>query len=242
MFPRPAFGYGYKPEEGYKWGEISIYNHCNETFFFSSVGAWRLGGPKITTTYGGLGSPCDREVKKLVSGAKYTEFYRQTCPRNYSIPSPKDEYCADDDKLAGQAISIKIARDKILANGVTQIEYALMQDPNRGDTFNRLNYDISLLDCVRRDDITDAGATAQQHEEKVRGCPGYQGGIAVTFPHDVQGSTNCPPIYCNGTLKCDMIYTWDRSRPGEASLACAREYKGEMRVDLCANKNVQQKV
>lgn len=241
LFPQPAKGYGWQSEEGYKWGQVVIHNNCNETFNLTSVGAWKLGGPKIRTTYGGLGSPCDDIQHVLKAGEQHREFFRITCSTPKNATYPNDQYCADDDKLSGQAISIKITSNTQKNAGQTQFEYALFQDPRRGDSFKRLNYDISLLDCGNNGKITDAGSSKSEHDDKIQSCPGYRDGVAVTFPHAGGDTSNCPPIFCDGKDKCDMIYTWDRTRQGEASLACEKEYKGEMRVDLCVGRNPEQK-
>lgn len=123
----------------------------------------------------------------------------------------------------------------------TQIEYALYRDPHTPDTFKRLYYDVSLLDCAAPEllhpgaNVTDFAATPDWHAEKVRLCPGYEEGVAVSFAGDKSGET-CPPVYCDGREKCFFIYTWDRTRKVESSFTCAREYRGDVRVDLCVGK------
>ena len=201
------------------------------------MGVYKLGGPRDNETKEGLGGPCDNEIITLNPGAVLLEPYRETCPK------PRDnkagiQYCVVDDKVAGQGVSIKVFKGNEPTN-VFQMEYALVKNPARGphgDDFVRLNYDVSLLDCGRVDDVTDCGATPDDHTKKVAACAGYKDGVAVTFKaqngSDVDAGL-CMPIYCDGTKKCAAIYTWDRTRDGEASMACNQEFKGDMHVDLC---------
>ncbi|KAF2012237.1 hypothetical protein BU24DRAFT_485645 [Aaosphaeria arxii CBS 175.79] len=239
LYPRPTQGYGWKKEDGFKFGNVVVQNNCAYDLYLRSVGVWPLGGPKLRDTPGGLSSPCDDTVIPIKANSTYTEPYRITCPIPVNGTFPHGQYCADEDKLAGQGISMKFGRTTdAAAGGILQFEYALVQDPVRGDDFHRLNYDVSLLDCgTIQSGVVDANATKIQHTDKVDNCPGYDGGVAVTFLHDGGNATNCAPIYCNGEEPCKMIYTWDRTRQGEASLACEREYRGDMRVDLCAKNN-----
>ncbi|KAF1979736.1 hypothetical protein BU23DRAFT_594918 [Bimuria novae-zelandiae CBS 107.79] len=51
------------------------------------------------------------------------------------------------------------------------------------------------------------------HQEKLKLCPGYDGGLST----------------------CLMIYTFDRTRPQESSFTCEKEYHGDLTLDLCAN-------
>lgn len=81
--------------------------------------------------------------------------------------------------------------------------------------------------------VTDFDATADMVAKKRDSCPGYDGGVAVTFSGDEKGDI-CPPIYCDGKSKCFMIYTFDRTRPQESSFTCEKEYRGDLRLDLCA--------
>lgn len=128
------------------------------------------------------------------------------------------------------------------------MEYALYRNPATGDAFKRLYYDVSLLDCanprvmdltgqgfVGGGEITDFNATAGMHAQKLALCPGYEGGVSVTFSGDENGEV-CPPIYCDGVEKCFMIYTFDRTRPQESSFTCEKEYRGDLRLDLCAER------
>jgi hypothetical protein len=131
-----------------------------------------------------------------------------------------------------------------------QVEYALVKNPMRrpsGEKIQRLYYDVSLLDCASPDsytviyqannatglrnvtELTDAGATAADHEFKVEKCSGYRQGITVTFSND----TICEPIRCTGREKCKGIYMFNRTRKDEPSKKCKEEYRGDMVVDLC---------
>ncbi|KAF1916066.1 hypothetical protein BDU57DRAFT_515916 [Ampelomyces quisqualis] len=83
--------------------------------------------------------------------------------------------------------------------------------------------------------LTDALATPEDHQFKIQACPGYQGGIKVSFPNNTVQS-NCTAIDCKGKMTCLDIYTFDRTRVGEASMACDAEYRGDMVVDLCADR------
>jgi len=117
---------------------------------------------------------------------------------------------------------------------ITQLEYALYQNPHVPKLkYKQLNYDISLLNCATTDpSITDFNATPEMHAKKQELCPGYVGGVAVTFSADEDGKI-CPPIYCDGKNKCFMIYTFDRTRLQESSFTCTEEYKGDLTLDLC---------
>ncbi|KAF2652291.1 hypothetical protein K491DRAFT_719050 [Lophiostoma macrostomum CBS 122681] len=241
--PAPTGGYGSIAEDGGKWGNVFIHNSCEVTLTVLSVGVYKLGGPRDNTTVGGLGSPCEAQIVTLSSGASLVEPYRKTCPKpdkNGTV-----QYCAGEDKIAGQGVSIKISNPADPPNNVFQMEYALVKDPFRGgeggDKFTRFNYDVSLLDCAKIEGITDTCATPEDHAKKAAGCPGYKGGVAVTFMSKDNGTdvdpSICGPIYCQGDKKCAQIYTWDRTREGEASLACNQEMKGDMHVDLCVTKN-----
>ncbi|KAF2876688.1 hypothetical protein BDV95DRAFT_590762 [Massariosphaeria phaeospora] len=206
-------------DNGGDWGNVVIRNNCDEKFYFWSIGAWHKS--KAAEKEGKLGS--------LEANGVYTEPYRITCPT--------DTPCESQDKVAGAGVSIKLSRTKEppkepdIAN-VTQIEYALLQKP--GEPFHKLNYDFSLLDCAKVN-VTDIGGTAAQHDDKVKLCPGYAGGVAVTFDNDPDYKS-CEPVYCDGLSKCLVVYTYDRTREGEPSLSC-KEYHGNMIVDLCVNKN-----
>lgn len=154
------------------------------------------------------------------------------CPYTGAPP-----YCPGEDKLAGQAVSIKISRSNDPADqNITQLEYALYQNPSTHDTFKRLYYDVSLLDCGAPDiAVTDFNATAAMFARKVEVCPGYAGGVAVTFSGEEEGNV-CPPVYCDGESRCFMVYTFDRTRRQESSFTCEKEYRGDLRLDLCVKE------
>ncbi|CAO2654148.1 Nn.00g108810.m01.CDS01 [Neocucurbitaria sp. VM-36] len=121
----------------------------------------------------------------IPSGKFYTEPYRITCP---PAINGSDGYCWDYDKLRGQGVSIKVSNNQSVAEDVLQFE---------------LYYDVSLLDCGKvanyaanygfdltdpnHRTITDASSTDDDHKAKVEKCPGYKGGLTVTFPSDTIG-------------------------------------------------------
>ncbi|KAL1595067.1 hypothetical protein SLS60_009754 [Paraconiothyrium brasiliense] len=204
-----------------------------ESLFFSNLKSMQtLIFHRSRNADAGWGTPDDAIYHEIPSHGNYAEPYRASGGCAYTGTPP---YCPDEDKLAGQAISMKISKTNNTADQeITQFEYALYQNPATTDKFKRLYYDVSLLDCGKPDvAVTDFDATDAQHEKKLELCPGYAGGVAVTFSGDEKGE-NCPPIYCDGKSKCFMIYTFDRTRPQESSFTCAKEYKGDMRLDLCA--------
>jgi hypothetical protein len=151
-------------------------------------------------------------------------------------------YCIPEDKLAGQGVAIKITNSTIPEAGkIIQLEYTLVQDFTRHDTYHRFNYDVSLLDCGPvYDNYTDYNATGTMLQEKFDHCPGYKGGLSVTFSNDTAEHTNCPPTFCSADQKCWMAYMWDKTRHGEPSLSCEREYWGDMTLNLCVG-NAQNK-
>jgi hypothetical protein len=179
-------------------------------------------------------------MTQLEPGGTWAEPYRVTCPKGLKKNDNDTKiYCANEDKVAGQGISVKIASTPG-SNNIFQFEYALLQDPARGesgDKFRRLNYDVSLLDCAAPTDcrnITDVCATPEEQERKAAGCPGYQEGLAVWLDTwEKAFAAKCPPMYCTGKQTCMDIYTWDRTRIDEASVACDAEFKGDLHVDLC---------
>jgi hypothetical protein len=150
-------------------------------------------------------------------------------------------WCIPEDKLAGQGVAIKIAKGDAPVQGtLLQLEYALVKDPNRvdpnngvRDDFHRINYDVSLLDCgIERANQSDFNPTPEMLQEKFEMCPGYKGGLSLTFDNDTK-SENCPPTFCSADKTCLMAYLWDRTRKGESSLSCEKEYKGNMILNLC---------
>jgi hypothetical protein len=243
-----SVSYGWELEEGQKYGNVVVRNHCNNTVYLASVGGWILHGYRDDKT--GYGTKEDEIKHPILSGGDHTETYRITCP--ITVNTTKG-YCWSHDKLAGQGVSMKISNDNT-TNDILQVEYALVKNPMRGpdgDTIHRLHYDISLLDCARPEmyvdvykannatdprnvtEINDVQATVADHMIKAQKCPGYQQGIAVTFSNDTKGAI-CEPIKCDGVNKCKGIYLFDRTRKDEPSKECAQEYRGNMVVDLCA--------
>jgi hypothetical protein len=266
---------GLQPEIGQDYGRTVIFNHCNKTISITSEGAHALGGFRDGKGSKGWGTDADQIKHKVDPGGNYTEPWRTTCPL---LTTGLPTYCDIEDKLRGQGVSMKVQWEDASppnvseAINILQVEYALVKNPMRGDTFLRLDYDISLLDCGNPmnypkvyhvnipppaetqssapgappievwtydaswrnvTELTDVKATENDHAVKLDKCPGYQNGVAVTFPSDKEGK-KCPPIHCDGKEKCMSIYTFDRTREGEASMACHEEYRGDMVVHLCA--------
>ncbi|KAL5436171.1 hypothetical protein PMIN06_006085 [Paraphaeosphaeria minitans] len=228
--PAPKSGNLTTPDDGWKHGNVIIYNWCAYDVYFVSVGAHYLGGYRNGSATG-WGTPEDAIYHAIPSGKYYTEPFRASAGCSYTGAPP---YCLLEDKLAGQAVSIKIARSNDTADqNITQLEYALYQNPSTQDTFKRLYYDVSLLDCGAPDvAVTDFNATEAMFARKVKLCPGYAGGVAVTFSAD-EGGEVCPPVYCDGQSRCFMVYTFDRTRRQESSFTCDKEYRGDLRLDLC---------
>ncbi|PVI07475.1 hypothetical protein DM02DRAFT_327421 [Periconia macrospinosa] len=213
-------------DEGATYGNVKIVNNCGKTLYMVSVGSRNLGGDNSTDH-----APKDLEVISLPPDNIYTEPYRTVC-----FTHPSNAYCPGEDKLGGQGVSMKIAASNDTWTHVTQIEYSLVKNTDRKDNFYRLNYDISLLDCgIPKWNTSDATATSAEHQLKLDKCPGYQGGISVNFDSD-PNHENCMPLQCDGKQRCPQMYFWDRTRGGEASVECSREYRGDMRVELCANR------
>ncbi|CAI6335144.1 unnamed protein product [Periconia digitata] len=209
-------------DDGNRYGNVIIVNNCEEQLYLHSVGAWYVNG-----TSG------DDDTTILAPNATHSEPYRVTCfdKKNGNWD------CEAQNKLGGQGVSIKLSRNDKDWSNVAQIEYALGMNPENGDHFKRLYYDISFLDCGAPEDIfiKDSTAKTEQNQKKLDQCPGYKGGVSVMFDGDSNG-TNCMPIWCDSDMQCPMVYMWDRTRPKEASFQCEREYRANMRVELCANR------
>ncbi|KAH3969207.1 hypothetical protein HBI52_015670 [Parastagonospora nodorum] len=255
-------------EEGQNYGNAVVVNHCKIPMFLSSVGSHRLGGFRDANNDStSWGTKPEEDIHPIKAGETYTEPYRTTCA--IYVNSTKPSYCWPEDKLGGQGISIKISADEHNFTNILQFEYALVRNPLRGDSYRRLDYDISLLDCGNplvytqeykvyiptsstsgaiavstatgvahidgyRDvsQLTDAKATNEDHTLKVKYCPGYEGGLNVTFSN--APNATCPHLICDGKQVCKDIYTFDRSREGEATKACNEVYHGDIVLHLCA--------
>lgn len=205
---------------GASFGSVSIKNSCEYDVFLKSVGAWPVGDDR------------SEETITIPANSSHQEPYRETCPKpsshNLMTPTPT---CPSLNKMEGQAISMKISKDKDGPESILQLEYALLKNPERGDKFPRLDYDISLLNCAQIENVTEVQAKADTslNQKKIEGCPGYQKGFALwTSRTDI-----CRPIYCDGESYCDAIYNYERTRTGETSFACDEEYKGDLNFELC---------
>jgi hypothetical protein len=254
-----------KESLGPNLGNVVLKNHCSKTLYARSEGGHKLNGPRdINDPKVNWGTAEDLIKHTIPPGETYTEPYRSTC----AIPLNNTRgYCWAEDKLYGQGVSLKISENDTVDGDITQVEYALVDDPHRPDHgFMRLEFDVSLLDCANPmlypqiykvnvpippgaaatqpsdivhhaewrnvTELTDQSASDTDHNFKVEKCPGYQSGVTLTFPNDTAGI--CPPIKCDGVNKCFDIYTFDRTREGEASKSCTKEYKGDTVVDFCA--------
>lgn len=211
-------------------GRVLIANWCDYPVRISSVGAYKKGGDPA-------GKPTipDPAPAKLEPQQNWTEDFRESC----GLPDGAfNRYCPDMDKISGEGVAIKIfngSAGEESNKNISQLEYALVQDPKRGDTFKRLNYDISLLDCAIPPNhiyaqVNDFHA-AGWNRKKVAQCPGYQGGLAVLFTNTTE--QNCPPIRCNGSEVCLEMYNLDKTRKDEPSLACNAEFYGTMAFHMC---------
>ncbi|CAI9629730.1 unnamed protein product [Alternaria burnsii] len=180
----------------------------------------------------------------IASGASYNESFRVTCPNVEGA----EEYCADYDKLRGQGVSLKIFTAANLSEAL-QFEYALVQNPLDELPYHKLNYDVSLLDCAdpldhallygigfnteNHREITDQSMSAEDRKHKVDLCPGYKGGLRVSFKAEESCDGDiCEPIDCNEDDWC-KIYFFQRTRDGEPSLSCGGEFRGNVVLDLC---------
>lgn len=227
-YPKPPEGYGHIKEEGPSYGSVHIKNYCDYSVYIRSVGARALGGPRenLKEDYG---TKFDHDINKIVPGGGWQESFRITCPR----VDPTLEYCPDEDKVTDQGVSIKIAKEASEETNITQFEYFLVQKP--GDSFRRFHYDVALIDCATNRKINDLDATDKDHDTKKK-CPGYEGGISVTFNKDTEAK-KCPPIFCDGQHNCLSIYTFEWTQRPEANKLCEQEYRGDVYVGLCMNKN-----
>ncbi|ORY11803.1 hypothetical protein BCR34DRAFT_587643 [Clohesyomyces aquaticus] len=152
-------------DPGGAYGNVVIINSCDYDVWGNSVGAWRNDTNTTPPTF------------QIDAKTQYTEPYRITCMEKDVRDGKK--YCDQLHKLPGEGISIKLAKkeEDLNQNKITQLEYNLDLNPERHDTFARLNYDVSLLDCARRDEVKDIQVGGADYQEKISGCPGYQGGL-----------------------------------------------------------------
>lgn len=233
VYPPPPDGYGWIKDDASKYGLVIIDNHCDYPVYVWSIGARQLGGPQNNNSERAFWTPHDNIVYEVLPGDSYGESFRSTCQRMNNT----HEYCPDEDKGANQGVTLKISRSRSVGTDITQLEYFLVQNLEEGDTFKRLHYDVSLLDCGEIEGVTDADATYEQHEEKLARCPGYDGGLALAFTNDSM-VTKCRPIYCDGKSKCPWVYTWDPwwTRMNDARMVCGEEFYGDMHLALCVNR------
>jgi hypothetical protein len=213
-------------DRGKDYGNVVIVNNCDQDMHLQSVGSWEKMGNANKLVNG-----VDPEgvVHTIPAHGEYREPYRELCP-NAAAAVPGTNVCLSLQKMRGNGASLKISVSKG-PNGVTQLEYALVQEPE--DNFPRLNFDVSLLDCAQPEQagVTDLQASTDQGlvTKKIAGCPGYEKGLAVWFDdHAI-----CRPIYCDSANYCDAIYNYDRTRRGEMSLRCSKEYHGNFHFELC---------
>ncbi|KAF2007683.1 hypothetical protein P154DRAFT_478820 [Amniculicola lignicola CBS 123094] len=225
--------------DGKRYGSVKIRNNCDYPLYVWSVGVHKLGGNRELPK-AGLHTDADDQENMISPKGNWSEAYRTTCYKENAT----HQYCPGSDLGAGQGVSLKISKEKTPSSNITQFEYTLTKNTHRKDQFFRFDYDISLLDCGKNTTmVTDAcaGNTASDPDlkKKIEECPGFRDGLALTFEPtiaDSNSSTNCPPLYCSGDEKCQIIYMWDPTRPGEPSMACEREFNGEMVLDLCVKK------
>lgn len=131
------------PDLGHSYGNVVIRNNCNDTKYLMSIGAWLLHGYRNGSD--GWSVQDEYTSHFMIPGTNHSEPYRTTCPPalNGTI-----EYCWDHDKLRGQGVAIKISASSKFEKDILQLEYALLKNTMRNDTFYRLEYDVSLLDCA----------------------------------------------------------------------------------------------
>jgi hypothetical protein len=210
---------------GIRWNSnyrVIITNWCQYDIYYTIAGPWKV------TEEGAK----NRQVTLIeANGGVVQQKYFISCPLPLGCNGCKPAICKTTGQLAGAGVSIKFMDETQNVSNMLQLEYTLISNPNRGDDFLRLDYDISLLDCARIDNVTDAMAmkSKQLNNHKVSGCPGYQNGLALWY----DDSTICRPVYCDGLSYCDGIYNYDRTRIGEMSLACDQPYDGDMHFELC---------
>jgi hypothetical protein len=220
------------PDEGYKWGNATIVNQCSVAVNINTIGGFRLNGQR--TDKQGYATPEEQVVYPIAPGGNYSEAFRSTW---VSSNDTTRGWNPDTDKLWGQGIAIKLSwADHPHDKNITQFEYALTYNAKAQRQHPLLWYDVSLLDCgtPASGDRTDFTATDADYQVKTEQCPGYQGGLTVTFePYEGLDST-CPEIACEG--ECHDIYNFDRTRESEPTKQCESEFKGNMILHLCARE------
>ncbi|KAB2104432.1 hypothetical protein AG0111_0g7787 [Alternaria gaisen] len=240
-------------EIGPEYGKIVINNGCSEDLVVISTGAWPLGGNRtkiddtspIIAPHNGSWNAWQEDIQyTIASGASYNESFRATCPNIEGA----EEYCADYDKLRGQGVSLKIFTPANPSEAL-QFEYALVQNQLDELPYHTLNYDVSLPGCAdpldhvllygisfnteNHREITDQSMSAEDRKHKVDLCPGYKGGLRVSFKAE-EGCDGdvCEPIDCSEDDWCKIIF-FERTRDGEPSLSCGGEFRGKVILDLC---------
>ncbi|KAF2272126.1 uncharacterized protein EI97DRAFT_485377 [Westerdykella ornata] len=211
-----------RPDRGPEYDTVWIKNSCDYDVYAQFVGAWPRNANR------------NNEPFKIPAGGTYHEAYREVCPKpkeHAHMAPPPD--CPELGKMEGESISIKISRTEQGRGpeNILQLEYSLIQNPERGDGFPRLDYDVLLLNCNQTEDITEEMVAQDEglNRVKIEGCPGYQKGLALWFDdHEL-----CRPIYCDGETYCDGIYNYQRTGEGEDSFACHDEYFGDMYFEMC---------
>ncbi|KNG50716.1 autoinducer 2 sensor kinase phosphatase luxq [Stemphylium lycopersici] len=233
LLPYETMGYGWDPptkDIGYTYGNATINNGCEESFNLMLVGGFRLGGLRVDKD--GWDTPEEQVVYSIPAGGSYSEPYRMT----YISADNSTGYNAATDKLWGQGISLKIYwADRPGDMNHTQFEYGLNNNPKNNLLYPELWYDVSLLDCghAEKPSTLDYNATELDWQRKMEQCPGYQGGLTVRFEEACGSSADsCEEIDCAG--ECSDVYNFDRSRELEPTKQCAKEYKGNVMLNLCA--------
>ncbi|KAF1838210.1 hypothetical protein BDW02DRAFT_576514 [Decorospora gaudefroyi] len=239
-YPSHNQSFGWVPDTGPEYGAVTIRNNCSNAMNLWSVGAHPLNGPRSNNSWDAWQ---DSVMHSVLPGSDHTEPYRTTCP---AWANGTEGYCPAMDKLSGQGVAIKIsaaaANNLTATNGITQLEYALVSNPNDANSWHTLNYDVSLLDCgappgTNGTLVTDVSATDADYARKTEQCPGYQGGLTLTFEaacSEEYDADICDDIHCEG--KCSDAYMFDRTREGEPSKACRGEFRGDMVLMLCAQE------
>lgn len=223
--------FGIKPrydDPGKAYGSLYVINSCKHDMIARSVGAYDQNSSRDAVEFA------------IPAGLTYYEGFRETIPISKAeaeemVKTHNPPIDTASGKMKGQGVSFMInsPNNTDWGNGITQLEYSLIQNPENGDKFKRLWYDVSLLNCaVPKATVSDADASKDHklNQKKVDGCPGYQNGIAM-WTSDPE---SCRPIYCDGVQYCESIYNYDKTRPDEASFQCTKEYRGNLYVELCA--------